>query len=183
MRYAAFFRGLNVGGKNRIKMADLRKMLLDCGFQNVASYIQSGNVIFETNENPEKLNEKITHCFSERFGFESPVVLRSAEALSALLANLPFSEEEIDQAKAKNPDVQHLYVYLADRDINPAAVKALTSTYAGEDQLRARRQEIILLCTDSVRHSKLETALNKLDIPLTARNLKTLTKMQALLAA
>lgn len=183
MRYAAFFRGLNVGGKNRIKMADLRNLFSDCGYQNVATYIQSGNVIFETDEDPKQLTDKITRCFNDRFGFESPVVLRSAEAFTALLAQLPFSEEEIQQAAAQMPEVEHLYVFLADRDLDPAALKALVASYASEDQLRAGKQEIYLLCAGSIRNSKLAGALAKLDTPLTSRNLRTLHKMQELLNA
>ena len=68
MKYVALFRGINVGGKNIVKMADLRQLLLDLGLSKVKTYIQSGNAFFETPLSEDDLLEKIRTGFSGRFG-------------------------------------------------------------------------------------------------------------------
>jgi uncharacterized protein (DUF1697 family) len=181
MRYAAFFRGINVGGNHQVKMDDLRQFFADCGFQNVQTVIQSGNVLFETSRDQASLPDLISRAFADRFGFQSNAAVRSGEEMTVLLAALPFSPDEITQAEAAHPDVEHVYVYLSNRTVDPAAAEALRQTYAGPDRLAAGKREYYLLCHQSIRVSKLAAALSKLDASLTARNLNTMRKIHALL--
>lgn len=181
MKYVAFFRGINVGGKNKVKMADLRQLFADCGFQEVKTYIQSGNVIFTSDQSETVLREMIAQAFTERFGFQSTVILRSAAELTAITADFPFTEAEIAQANAAAPEVEHMYIYFANEALDTAALDKICQDYEGPDQLRAGERELYLLCQESVRNSKLATALTKLPVPLTARNQKTLRKIHELL--
>jgi uncharacterized protein (DUF1697 family) len=183
MRYAAFFRGINVGGNHQVKMDDLRQLFLDCGFQNVQTVIQSGNVLFEADRDPASLPGMISRAFAERFGFQSNAAVRSGRELGEILAALPFSPDEIGQAEAANPDVEHVYVFLSNRAVDPDAAEALRQTYAGPDRLVAEKREYYLLCRQSIRVSKPAAALNKLDASLTSRNLNTMRKIHALLNA
>jgi uncharacterized protein (DUF1697 family) len=181
MKYAAFFRGINVGGKNKVKMADLRQLFEDCGFRGAETYIQSGNVLFEVEQAQDLLPAIISHAFAERFGFNSPAVLRSSDEITGIILALPFTKDEIDRAETENPEVEHVYIFMTNSDIDPVAAASLRRAYSGEDQLCAEKRELYLLCHQSVRDSKLAAALLKLDASLTSRNLKTMLKINEML--
>ena len=90
MTYVALLRGINVGGRNIIKMAALKVCLEQHGFRNVATFIQSGNVIFESDErNAGKLTTQIEGALSKMFHYDSRVVLRSHAQLRAVVAGAP----------------------------------------------------------------------------------------------
>ena len=84
MKYVAFFRGLNVGGKNIVKMSDLSRLFTDIGFHDVKTYIQSGNVVFSSDTEQHLLIPLIEQAFVKQFGFASAVVIRSGEELKVL---------------------------------------------------------------------------------------------------
>lgn len=181
MRYAAFFRGLNVGGKHKVKMADLKQLFEDSGFGGVKTYIQSGNVIFESGRDARLLPGMIAIAFAERFLFRTPVVVRSAAEIAAIVSALPFTDAEIARAEAANPDVAHVYYYLCDNAIDPAAAQALRASYHGDDRFAAGERELYLLCMQSIRDSRLAASLMKLDETLTVRNHKTMQTILQLL--
>lgn len=88
--YIALLRGINVGGNNIIKMADLRACLEAQGFQEVKTYIQSGNVLFQTKENDrEKLVTEIEELLSKTFNYHSRVVVISADELRQTVREAP----------------------------------------------------------------------------------------------
>jgi uncharacterized protein (DUF1697 family) len=90
MKYVALLRGINVGGRNIIKMAALKVCLEQHGFRNVATLIQSGNVIFESDErNAGKLTTQIEGALSKMFDYDSRVVLRSHAQLKTVVAGVP----------------------------------------------------------------------------------------------
>jgi uncharacterized protein (DUF1697 family) len=82
--FVCLLRGVNVGGHRRVPMAELRVALGELGFESVATYIQSGNVVFGAG--PEDPGEVVRRCLADRFGVDAPVVLRTAEQLAAGLA-------------------------------------------------------------------------------------------------
>src|SRR5512141_1230690 len=77
-RYVALLRGINVGGNNLIRMADLRACLEADGFDDVRTYIQSGNVVFTASGGPATLTERLERTLSAAFGYEATVAVRSA---------------------------------------------------------------------------------------------------------
>lgn len=182
-KYVAFFRGINVGGKNKVKMADIKQLFLDCGFRDVTTYIQSGNVIFKSDQDKSLLPDVISHAFEKRFAFPSHVILRSGDEISAIMSALPFSKEEIEQAEAKTTEVEHVYVFMANDYIDSSVAETLCSAYDGEDKLSVGKRELYLLCYHSIRDSKLATSLSKLGLSLTSRNQKTMLKICELLDA
>jgi uncharacterized protein (DUF1697 family) len=89
-QYVALLRGINVGGNNLIKMLELRRCFEALGFGNVATYIQSGNVLFETTQRePAGLAARIEAALSEQFGYQARIVLRSHGQLRAIVAGAP----------------------------------------------------------------------------------------------
>lgn len=90
MRYLALLRGINVGGNNLIKMADLKACFEKAGFTNVSTYIQSGNVIFEDKvQDLEILETKLEQILAERFNYKATVLVRSAKQMSATVMSFP----------------------------------------------------------------------------------------------
>jgi uncharacterized protein (DUF1697 family) len=94
--YAAFLRGINVGGHTLIKMEDLRAEIGSLGFQNVKTILASGNVLFEAPpENTTKLSQSIAHKLRERLGREITVIVRTMGDIRALDARQPFKNIKI----------------------------------------------------------------------------------------
>jgi uncharacterized protein (DUF1697 family) len=95
--YFAFLRGINVGGKNSIKMEDLRHIFEDCGFENVKSYIQSGNILFSyKKDDPHELVRKIEGQIIKSAGLEIPVIVRTRDQLDTMLKSDPFKGKAIN---------------------------------------------------------------------------------------
>lgn len=88
--YIALLRGINVGGNNKIKMADLRPSLERAGFEQVSTYIQSGNVLFVSPEtNTQKLASKMEGIIKDQFGVSAAVVVISKQRWEKIIANAP----------------------------------------------------------------------------------------------
>lgn len=86
-KYVALLRGINVGGNNKVEMSKLKKVFESLGFENVSTYINSGNVIFETDKkNLEPLIEKV---LKKTFGFSLRIVIRDAKNIEKLCKNIP----------------------------------------------------------------------------------------------
>lgn len=178
--YIAFLRGINVGGKNKIKMADLKRVLEAVGLARVETYIQSGNIIFESDETEETLRAKIERKIEKSFGIFSAVILRSFGELERLIQNLPFSQEEITDAESQNSEGESLYVSLMAAAPAPEKSDFLNSFQIADDACRINGREIYILLRHSIRNSKLAASLQKLDVPGTVRNWKTVCKLHAL---
>ena len=89
-QYVALLRGINVGGRNLIGMPALKACFEDLGFQNVRTYIQSGNVLFEApGSDQAKLTKQIEDALSKRFDYESRIVLRSRKQMKDVVAHAP----------------------------------------------------------------------------------------------
>jgi uncharacterized protein (DUF1697 family) len=89
--YVAMLRGINVGGKNKIKMADLQALFVGLGHADVITYIQSGNVVFSSaGRDPRKLADEMEVAFLDTFGFGVEVVVRSADEMADIVAANPF---------------------------------------------------------------------------------------------
>src|SRR3982751_3388903 len=98
IKYIAFLRGINVGGHHIVKMEDLRRIFASMRFENVKTFIQSGNVIFETTEtNPDALAEKIGRELQKAFGFEIRTMPRALVELEEIAARNPFKNAAPDE--------------------------------------------------------------------------------------
>jgi uncharacterized protein (DUF1697 family) len=168
----ALLRGINVGGKNLVPMKELAALFAAAGCSEVATYIQSGNVIFRA---PAKLAPKLpaqlTKAIEARFGCRVPVVVRTAGELRRVAEENPFLRERAD------PDALHV-AFLADE---PAAarVAALDPKRSPTDRYLVRGREIYLHCPDGLARTKLTNQYfdSQLATTSTVRNWRTVLKL------
>ena len=93
--YIALLRGINVSGQKLIKMAALRESLTKAGFIEVQTYIQSGNIVFQSEENDlTSLEDGIKQVILQDFGFDVPTIVKTAEHLKAAVAKAPFTDPD-----------------------------------------------------------------------------------------
>jgi uncharacterized protein (DUF1697 family) len=93
--YIALLRGINVSGQKKVPMAELRELLSKAGLASVKTYIQSGNVIFQSSEKHiQSLEFKIHNAIKKHFGFEVPVIIKTPNELQKIFDSCPFSEEK-----------------------------------------------------------------------------------------
>jgi len=92
-KYIGFLRGINVSGHKKILMKDLKVLFESLGLTNIQTYIQSGNVVFETSEKGD-LSLKISEAIEKKFGFDVPVLVKNASEIMEILENYPFTLEK-----------------------------------------------------------------------------------------
>lgn len=162
--WVALFRGINVGGHNRLPMKSLVAILEGHGCIDVKTYIQSGNAVFSSSQsNPDTLPDEIRHSIKSEHGFEPVVLLLSASALAIARDANPFPEGEAE------PKSLHLY-FLATKpmDIDEGRLEALQN----ETERYALLEDVFYLhAPDGIGRSKLAASVERcLGVPVTARN-------------
>ena len=177
MKYVAFLRAVNVGGRI-VKMERLRKIFEELKFKNVKTFIQSGNVIFETEEkNKDILIKKIEKKLKVSLGYEVLVMLRKDKELKNIVKNNPFKEEKLDE----NTRVYIAFLYNKPGKEVKSTIPSLNNKNGAfhlkgnEVYCKVRREE--------KKHSYFSILLleKKLGIPLTTRNQTTVNKIQTML--
>ena len=170
--YVAMLRGVNAGGKNKLPMKDLAAIFAAAGCRSVGTYIQSGNVVFEAGEKiVASLSESIPTLIATRFGFEAPVVIRTAGELRKVVQANPFLSAGVD------PKTLHV-AFLADE---PTAdlVAELDPHRSPPDEYAIAGREIYLRCPHGLARTKLTNAYfdSRLGTISTIRNWKTTLKL------
>ncbi len=181
MVYCALFKGINVGGKNSVKMAALKQILSDAGLSDIKTYIQSGNVVFESALAPIDLYALISEQFQSAFGFSPSIIIRDVDGMKSVVKDMPFSDKEIANAESADPDVTHLYVYFLDETIDEKGIDQLNHKYTERDSVRPGHGALYLLCFKSIRFSKLAAEISKTFPSATARNWNTVKKVYTLM--
>jgi uncharacterized protein (DUF1697 family) len=170
--FAAFLRGVNVGGRAKLSMPELVATFESLGHQEVASYIQSGNVVFRSRErSASRVSGSLEKAIASRFGLETRVLLRTTRELEAIAAGSPFDES--------------VYVVFLDRKPKAAAVKALDPDRSPGDRFEVAGREIYLSLANGAGRTKLtlEWLERRLEVAGTQRNWNTLLKLAELTAA
>jgi uncharacterized protein (DUF1697 family) len=178
--YVALLKGINVGSSHRINMEDLRKMFESLGLSRIETYIQSGNVIFESDDKEASLRKKIEQGIETAFGFAAVVVLRTADELDGIIQRCPFSQEEISQAEESNSEGESLYIALLPEEPKKESVEKIKALRTAIDDIRFEGREAYILLRHSIRNSKLAVLLQKLEGTSTVRNWKTLQNLSKL---
>ena len=169
--WVALLRGINVSRQKPIPMERLRSSFASMGFRGVRTYVQSGNVVFETAANiRDALTRKIEEGIHRDFGFSVVVILRTAKELEKIVKTNPFlSEETIEQAK--------LHVTFLAKPPIKTALKNLETLPTSPDRLRLIGCEIYLYCPDGYGRTKLSNSAfeKRLSVGATTRNWRTTT--------
>jgi uncharacterized protein (DUF1697 family) len=176
--HVALLRGVNVGGNNKLPMKDLVTIFAGAGCRNVSAYIQSGNIIFSaTPKIAALLAEGITVQIFKQFGFQSPVILRTAEQLRRVLSENPFVKAGADEDR--------LYVMFLAGVPDAQKVTQLDPDRSPPDRFLVRGQEIYLQLPNGGGRSKPTNTYfdSKLGTISTARNWRTVTKLVQLMQA
>jgi uncharacterized protein (DUF1697 family) len=164
------FRGINVGGNKVVRMEALRKALSDAGFGEVATYIQSGNVVITADDNEEAIQSRVEAIFSEQFGFSSRPTVRSLERWRQVVGGNPFGD-------AAAEDGRRVHAVLLDGEPDEAALQELEAL-AGTERMAKAKGVLYLHTPDGFGISKVAESLDKvLKVPLTARNWNTVLKL------
>lgn len=178
-RYISILRGINVGGRKKIKMADLRALYEQLGFQDVVTYIQSGNVAFKTAVNQEtELITMIEQAIEAEYGFQVPVQVRTNEEMQAVVDNCPFGTLDLVENGTKV-----LVTFLASVP-SPEKVEAVLEYVKAPEELVVRGREIYLHCPNGYGRTKLSNQFieRKLKVTATTRNWRSVQKLVALSA-
>jgi uncharacterized protein (DUF1697 family) len=171
--YIALLRGINVGGHKIIKMDALREAFVGMGFGDVATYVQSGNVVFKAPvKSSGDLAKTIEEMLLRQFRMVVPVIVRTAEELGVVLKSNPFLKE-------KGIDTDRLHVTFLSQTPQKTAVKGLDAIAAGPDRFHCCGQEIYLYCPNGFGGTKLSiTTFEKLlAVGATTRNWNTVNKL------
>jgi len=170
-RYINILRGINVSGQKAIKMADLKALYEKLQLENVTTYIQSGNVVFDSSQ--KITTELIENTIEKRYGFSVPVILRTDKEWTKIIASNPFvNDPERDISK------MHV-VFLADKP-DLSSLDKLEQVKHSSEEYAINGCEVFLYCPNGYGKTKLSNNLLErlLKTTATTRNWKTVNKLK-----
>jgi len=177
-KYISILRGINVGSGRKVPMADLKKLCENLGLQNVQTYIQSGNVVFELpkTENVSELETRLQKAFTQAFGFDIPVLVRTAEEWAESIAQNPFLKEE-------NVDIDRLHLTCLKELPATVLLEKIRTIQYPPDRYEIIGRDVFIFCAAGYGTSKLVNSFfeSKLKTPATTRNWKTVMKLHEMI--
>ncbi len=178
MKYISFLRGINVSGKKIIIMDDLRSLYETLGFTNIESYIQSGNLIFDTgdNEDKDKLQKQIESAIEEKYGFQVPVQIITVPEINEIIDNCPF--KKIDAEK----EGSSVLVSFLNGNAEEDKISSLDKYRSESEAFVVEGSHIYLFCPEGYGKTKLNNNRIEKSFSLrsTTRNWNTILKMYKL---
>jgi uncharacterized protein (DUF1697 family) len=175
----SLLRGVNVVGRNQIKMDQLRSLYESLKFTGCQTYIQSGNVVFSTRERSlTALPERIEKAIERKFGFRPSVIHRTAAEMRGIIARNPF-------AKRRDIDPSKLLVGFLAADPHPEACAKLRAINTGCEVVHFAARELYIYFPNGVGRAELSwsTIDRCMKVPITGRNWNTVTKLLAMAEA
>jgi uncharacterized protein (DUF1697 family) len=169
--YIALLRGINVSGKNIIKMNTLKKIFEDLNFQKVTTYVQSGNVIFLSElTDTKKIEALILTQIEKELGLAIPVIVLTVENLQQVIDNQPFIEN--------NDNTSLYFTFFADK-VNDCKKENITDKKSTNEEIYFAENVVYLYCPDGYGKTKLTNTFleNKLKTTATTRNWKTTNEL------
>jgi uncharacterized protein (DUF1697 family) len=179
--FIAFIRGINVGGRNMLKMDALRALCADLGYLNVQTLLQSGNVVFRSSrKDANRVAVELRSAIRESTGLDVRVMVRTPEQLQSIIDANPFPEHA-------ERDPSHLLVTFLGEEPAAAAKTALRDacSSAAADSVHLGTKELYAYYENGMIESKLSKVPieKKLGVAGTARNWNTVTKLLELAEA
>jgi len=169
--YVVLLRGINVSGQKKIKMAELRSVLEENGLKNVKTYIQSGNIIFDSElGDTEELQHRIATVIRQHFGFEVPTLVIQEADIQQIMENNPFSDEG---------EANKLYYVLLKSAPKIGLVDQFNQLHFEHEGFHVTSKCVYLLCKNGYGKAKLNNNVveKKLKVDATTRNQKTMLKL------
>lgn len=178
VQYISILRGINVGGVRKVPMAALKSALEKAGFLEVQTYIQSGNVIFDSEEiGASILEENIQGIITETFGFaDVPVIVRTSEEWAESISNNPFLKEN-------DVDIEELHLTFLKEQPSAENLEKIRSLYFLPDRFQIIGKDVFVYCENGYGRSKITNDFfeKKLKVSATTRNWKTVMRLQELI--
>lgn len=174
--YIALLRGINVGGNNKLPMKELVAVLEDLGLKNVRTYIQSGNVVFQTErEDRSALSQEITAAIGQSHGFSPAILLLNVDELRTALGQNPYPEGESE------PKSVHFFFMDGEPKINWELLEQLKTS---SERYQLIDHVFYLHTPDGLGRSKLAEKLGKgWGVNVTARNWRTVSEIMTMAKA
>lgn len=172
--FVALLRGINVGGHNRLPMATLRQILetLDC--HEVQTYIQSGNVVFDSKRQASSLSKNMAAAIKESCGFEPQILVLEKTDFEQAARDNPFP--------VKDPDAKTLHMGFLETTPNSPDLEGLKLLASPSERFRLIGKVFYLHAPDGIGRSKLAAKSEKLiGVPMTDRNWNTVGKILSML--
>lgn len=172
-KFIILLRGINVSGQKKIIMSDLRKMLESLKFQEVETYIQSGNIVLKSNEDDnDKIADKVKKGIVDTFGFDVPVLVKSYEELKSIFDNNPFTDPADIESKK-------VYFALLRETPQPEVIEEFRKNDFVNDRFVATDTCVYLNYLNGAGKAKLSNNLieRKLKVSATSRNYRTMVKL------
>ncbi len=176
-KYISLLRGINVSGHKKILMKDLKALYEKLGFKDVITYIQSGNVVFESaTDNPDEIRSHLEKAISENYDFSVDILVLSAAHFESVLENLPFQNYALDKDGTKI-----IVTFLSDQPDKLQLDEMMTYAAPSEEMIPGNKA-LYFRFPDGYGKTKLTNVLmeRKLKLSTTSRNLKTVVKLAAL---
>lgn len=171
-RFISILRGINVGGHRKILMADLKELYLSLGFEDVRTYIQSGNVGFTSKKNVliSELEQLLEKAIFEKFGFDVPVLVRNSEEIQLVEQQNPFLNDA---------DEEQLHVTFLGSAVSENQIENLKLALYLPDKCVVIGKEAFICCAGKYSDSKLTNKFfeSKLKMTATTRNWKTVKQL------
>ncbi|MGZ0016227.1 DUF1697 domain-containing protein [Yeosuana sp. AK3] len=170
--YVALLRGINVGRHKKVPMAELRTLLTNVGFQNVQTYIQSGNVVFQSSEKAIVLENILQNAIMNHFKFEVPVIIKSREELFTIFNACPFEKEKVENS----------YFIIFNRIPERELIDKVDEIAFETDEIMIIKDCLYLYCSLGYGQTKfnMHSFERKLNVVATSRNFKTMVKLLSL---
>jgi uncharacterized protein (DUF1697 family) len=172
-RLVALLRGINVGGSNRLPMADLRATMHELGFANVATHIQSGNIVFDHPDDVDErtVADRIAAALVERHGLTVPVIVRTGSELAGVTVRHPDAGGPIESTL--------LHVVFLDAAPEPDMLDSIDAARFAPDRFTVDGREVFVTYPNGSARSKLtiEVFERAFGCRATARNLNTVAKL------
>ncbi|AXB57777.1 DUF1697 domain-containing protein [Flavobacterium fluviale] len=170
--HLALLRGINVSGHNMMKMDALKTMLENIGFQNVRTYLQSGNVFIDSEEDASKVGFMIKQEIFKVFGHEVPVVVISKDDLESCFSNNPFLKE-------KDADIKKLYVAFVSTALKKENINDLKISQFKPDEASIDENRIFIKYAVGAGKTRFDQKYieKKLNVTATIRNWNTVTNL------
>jgi uncharacterized protein (DUF1697 family) len=167
----ALLRGINLGSRRRVAMADLRDVLTRLGYEDVRTHLQSGNALFTSQASPERIRHELEQAVAAELGVDAQVVVRTRDELADVVQRNPLADVAADPKRYQ--------VSFLSAQPDPRAVREISAVDVAPEAFVVSGREVFAWHPNGIQRSPLAKLLSeqRLGVTATARNWSTVTKL------